>query len=148
MKKKLDNILLKYRHQSSNIIQVLQDIQAEYNYLPKGALEYVSQRLKISLSTIYSLATFYAAFSLNPRGKHLCTVCVGTACHVRGAATILNEFKRRLNVKPGETTNDMKYTLETVNCLGCCAIGPIVVYDGKYVGEFKLEDVASILKEK
>jgi len=145
--KKYEDILYKYNYKTSNIIQILQDIQAKFNYLPKEALEYVSQRLKIPLSKIYSIATFYAAFSLNPRGKHLCTVCMGTACHVRGAQSILNEFERRLGINSGKTTKDMEHTLETVNCLGCCAIGPIVVYDGKYHGEFKLKDVAKLLKK-
>jgi NADH-quinone oxidoreductase subunit E len=144
--KKVENILREHRYQRSRIIQILQDIQVEFNYLPKEALEYVSQRLKMPLSKIYSIATFYAGFSLNPRGKHLCTVCTGTACHVRGAAAILNEFERKLSIKPGATTKDMNYSLETVNCLGCCAIGPIVVYDGKYIGEFKLKDIGRILK--
>ncbi len=146
--KKVENILKKYEYEISNTIQILEEVQKEYNYLPKEILEYISQRLKIPLSKIYSFVTFYTAFHLNPRGKHLITVCIGTACHVRGAAMILNEFERRLNIKSGETTGDMSYTLETVNCLGCCAIGPIVVYDGKYTGEFKLKDVASLLKEK
>lgn len=100
------------------------------------------------LSKIYSVATFFSTFSLNPRGKHLITVCMGTACHVRGAAIILNEFERRLDIKPGKTTNDMNYSLETVNCLGCCAIGPIVVFDGKYMGEFKLKDVSRVLERQ
>ncbi len=146
--KRIENILKKYEYEISNTIQILEEVQEKYNYLPKEILEYISQRLKIPLSKIYSLATFYTAFSLNPRGKHLITVCVGTACYVRGAAMILNEFERRLNIKSGETTEDMSYTLETVNCLGCCAIGPIVVYDGKYTGEFKVKDVASFLKGK
>lgn len=146
--KNIDTILENYHYRKTNIIQILQDIQSEHNYLPEKILKYVSERLKMPLSTIYSIATFYAAFSLNPRGKHLCTVCMGTACHVRGAAAILNEFERKLDIKAGETTGDMNYSLETVNCLGCCAIGPIVVYDGKYMGEFKLKDVAAVLKEK
>jgi len=146
--KKIEHILHRYRYQKSNIIQILQDIQNEYNYLPERILKYTSYQLKIPLSTIYSIATFYAAFSLNPRGKHLCTVCMGTACHVRGAPTILNEFERRLDIKPGENTKDMKYTLETVNCLGCCAIGPIVVFDGIYMGEFKHTDVSRLLEQK
>lgn len=146
--KKVENILKKYEYKISNTIQILEEVQEKYNYLPKEILEYISQRLKIPLSKIYSFVTFYTAFHLNPRGKHLITVCIGTACHVRGAAMILNEFERRLNIKSGETTEDMSYTLETVNCLGCCAIGPIVVYDGKYTGEFELKDVVSLLKEK
>lgn len=146
--KKLEHILEKHHFTTSDIIQILQDIQTEFNYLPKDILEYTSQRLRIPLSIIYSIATFYTAFSLTPRGKHLCTICMGTACHVRGAATILSEFERRLGIRSGETTDDMNYSLETVNCLGCCAIGPIVVYDGKYYGEFKLKNVSKFLKKK
>ncbi len=148
MVKKIDSILHKYRHQSSSIIQILQDVQAGHNYLPQEVLRYISKRLKMPLSKIYSVATFFSTFSLNPRGKHLITVCMGTACHVRGAAIILNEFERRLDIKPGKTTNDMNYSLETVNCLGCCAIGPIVVFDGKYMGEFKLKDVSRVLERQ
>lgn len=146
--KKLDKILRKYDYNSANIIQILQDIQSLYRYLPREVLATTSQKLKMPLNKIYSIATFYSAFSLSPRGKHSCTVCVGTACHVRGAPTILNEFERELGIKAGETTSDMKYTLATVNCLGCCAIGPIVVYDGTYIGEFKLKDVPRVLEEK
>jgi len=146
--KKLEHILEKHHFKTSDIIQILQDIQVEFHYLPKEVLEYASQRLRIPLSKIYSIATFYTAFSLTPRGKHICTVCMGTACHVRGAATILNEFERRLGIKSGETTEDKNCSLETVNCLGCCAIGPIVIYDGKYYGEFKLKNVSKFLEEK
>ena len=145
---KIDKMLQKYNYDSTNIIQILQDIHVLYNYLPAKVLKYVSKRLKVPLSKVYSPATFYTAFSLKPRGKHLITVCMGTACHVRGATTILSEFKRRLGIKHGETTRDMDYTLETVNCLGCCAIGPIIVYDGKYIGEFKLKDVTKVLQGK
>ena len=146
--KRLDRTLRKYDYNTANIIQILQDIQSLYKYLPRDILVAISQKLKMPLNKIYSIATFYSAFSLSPRGEHSCTVCVGTACHVRGAPTILSEFERELGIKAGETTGDMKYTLATVNCLGCCAIGPIVVYDGKYIGEFELKDVAGILKEK
>ena len=146
--KNIDSVLQKYENRRSNIIQILEDIQRLYNYLPKDVLRYIEIRLKIPLSIIYSIATFYSTFSLKPRGKHLITVCMGTACHVQGSATILNEFKRRLKINPGENTPDMKYTLETVNCLGCCAIGPIVVYNQKYLGEFKLKDIPKVLEEK
>ena len=148
MANKLDSILSRYGHHHSQIIQILQDIQVVYNYLPEDALRYVSEKLKMPLSKIYSIATFYSAFSLTPRGKHLITVCMGTACHVRGAAIILTEFERRLNIKSGETTKDMNYSLETVNCLGCCAIGPIVVSNGKYMGEFKLNDVLGVCEKQ
>jgi len=144
--KKIGRILEGYGDDAHNIIQILQDIQTDYNYLPKDVLDFVSKKLHLPLSKIYSIATFYNAFSLNPRGKHLITVCMGTACHVRGAPTILSEFERRLEIKSKETTKDMRYTLETVNCLGCCAIGPIVVCDGKYHGEFKMKDVSKILE--
>ncbi|MBN2620213.1 NADH-quinone oxidoreductase subunit NuoE [candidate division WOR-3 bacterium] len=141
-------IIDRYPEGGHSVIQVLQDIQNEFNYLPRERLVEVSQVLRIPLSRLYSIATFYSAFSLNPRGKHVVTVCMGTACHVRGAAAILSEFERKLGVKPGQTTNDKKYTLETVNCLGCCAIGPIVVFDKRYIGEFKLDQVDKLLKEK
>ncbi len=144
--KKIETILSEYKNQKSSIIQILQDIQSEFNYLPRPALEYTSQRLRVPLSKIYSIATFFSAFSLKPRGTHHLTVCLGTACHVRGAPTILAEFERKLGIKPSENTQDKKYSLETVNCLGCCAIGPIVVDNGKYHGEFKLKDVARLLK--
>ncbi len=144
--RELEKTLGKYKNPSSSIIQILQDIQAEYNYLPLEGLEYLSWKLHIPLSHIYSIATFYSAFSLKPKGKHICTICMGTACHVRGAPTILNEFERRLGITAGENTADMEYTLETVNCLGCCAVGPIVVFDGTYHGEFELKDVPRLLK--
>jgi NADH-quinone oxidoreductase subunit E len=109
-------------------------------------LEEVSQRLQIPLTRIYYLATFYRAFSLTPRGRHLVTVCTGTACHVKGAASILNTMERELKVKAGETTSDKEYTLETVNCLGSCAQAPLVVIDGAYHGKMLGTKVLSLLK--
>ncbi len=144
----INELLRKYDYKSNNIIQILQDIQEEYNYLPREILNEVSEGLRIPLSKVYSIATFYNIFSLKPRGKHIVTVCVGTACHVRGAQSILNEFEQRLGIKSKENTPDMKYTLESVNCLGCCAIGPVVVYDGKFHGGFKTKDVSKLLGEK
>jgi len=123
------------RNGAGDLIAVLQEIQDRDHYLSEKALRDVSERLCIPLIDVYSVATFFRAFSLKPRGKHVCTVCVGTACHVRGAEGILDKLSDRLGVAPGETTPDGHYTLETVNCLGCCAIGPIVVRDGKYFGE-------------
>ena len=143
----IDKILKRYSDPASSIIQVLQDIQHLHNYLPEKVLEYVASRIHVPLARIYSIATFYSAFSLKPRGEHLVTVCMGTACHLRGAPTILEELERRLGIKPFENTKDMKYSLETVNCLGCCAIGPIVVKDGTYHGEFRLDDVSKLLEE-
>jgi NADH-quinone oxidoreductase subunit E len=142
----LEKILKKHDYEKSSLLAILQDIQAVENYLPRKALEEVSQKLQVALTQIYYLATFYRAFSLIPRGRHLVTVCTGTACHVKGAATILNTVERELAVKPGETTPDKEYTLETVNCLGSCALAPLVVVDGHYHGRMMGSKVLSLLK--
>ena len=116
----------------TGLISILEDIQADYSYLPEEALRIVSEKTGRSLVDIYGVATFYKAFSLKPRGKHLISACLGTACHVRGGQAVASEFQRQLGIKPGETTSDNLITLETVNCLGACALGPIVVVDGHY----------------
>ena len=108
----------------------------------------ISKKLEIPLINIYGIATFFKSFSLTPRGKHLLTVCIGTACHVRGGPRILEELERKLKIKAGETTEDKLYTLESVNCLGCCAIGPIVMKDGEYFGQMTIGKVSSQVKEK
>ncbi len=145
MASKLDSILLKHGHNHSHIIQILQDIQVVYNYLPEDALRYVSDKLKMPLSKIYSIATFYSAFSLTPRGRHLCTVCMGTACHVRGAPRVLDRITEKLKIQSGETTEDNMFTLETVNCLGACALAPIVVIDGRYYGQTTVNKIDKLL---
>jgi NADH:ubiquinone oxidoreductase subunit E/NAD-dependent dihydropyrimidine dehydrogenase PreA subunit len=114
------------------LIQIMQDINVQYRYLPEYALQYLSEKLDVSLPHVYHVATFYTAFSLKPRGKHIIKVCMGTACHARGAPKILEEFERQLEIPNGETTSDLMYTLETVNCLGCCALGPVVMIDEDY----------------
>ncbi|MDP2990271.1 MAG: NAD(P)H-dependent oxidoreductase subunit E [Kiritimatiellota bacterium] len=128
----LDQALTKYPAQRSSLISVLQEVNAKLGYLPEASLRGVSGRLQVPLSEVYHVATFYTAFSLKPRGRHIVKVCTGTACHVRGAPRILDELMRQLNVVSGETTGDGKFTLETVNCLGACALGPVVVIDGRY----------------
>jgi NADH-quinone oxidoreductase subunit E len=143
---KIDRILRRYRNQKSSLISILHDVQTEYNYLPKESLEKIAEMIGVPLSRVYSTATFFKAFSLKPRGKHLITVCLGTACHVRGAPRIAEEIERILGIKSGETTENQNFTLETVNCLGCCAIGPIMVVDNKYFGEITTAKIASILK--
>jgi NADH-quinone oxidoreductase subunit E len=143
---KIDRILRRYRNQKSYLISILHDVQTEYNYLPKESLEKIAEKIGVPLSRVYSTATFFKAFSLEPRGKHLITVCLGTACHVRGAPRIVEEIERILGIKPGETTKDKNFTFETVNCLGCCAIGPIMVVDNKYFGEITTAKIASVLK--
>lgn len=140
-----EGILKKHGFEGTKIIQVLTDIQSHYNYLPRENLEYVSRRMRVPLSKIYSIATFYAAFSLNPRGKHLITVCTGTACFVRGVSDVLKRIEDRLAVKAGFTTEDDMFTLETVNCLGACALAPIVVVDGEYYGQTTVQKVDAIL---
>jgi NADH:ubiquinone oxidoreductase subunit E len=144
---KISAIVGSYRGEGGALIAILQDIQAEYNYLPPNALKNVAEKLNIPLISVYGIATFYKAFSLKPRGKHLVTVCLGTACHVRGAKRILAEVQKKLNVKRGETTEDKMFTLETVNCLGACALGPIMVVDGEYHGQMDTRKVDSVLEK-
>ena len=142
----IDGILDRYERAPSAIIAILQDLQEEVNYLPEGALCYVAKRLDIPASKVYSLATFYRAFSLEPRGRHLIHVCTGTACHVRGAVKILDALEREIGIHAGETDEQMLFTLETVNCLGACALGPVVVMDGEYHGQMTGAKAARLVK--
>lgn len=146
LEEKVKSILDSYQRDKGLLISILQDTQAEYNYLPKETLIQISQGLDIPLSQVYSVATFFKAFSLKPRGRHIINVCLGTACHVRGATRILETIERELSIKPGDTTKDLKYTLETVNCVGACALGPIVIVDGKYSGQMKADKVKPLLE--
>jgi len=145
IEEKVESILDNYQREEGMLVSMLQDIQAEYNYLSREALAQVSQGLDVALSQVYSVATFFKAFSLKPRGRHIINVCLGTACHVRGAVRILEEMERELDIKSGETTEDFKYTMETVNCVGACALGPIVIIDGKYSGQMKSNKVKPLL---
>jgi NADH-quinone oxidoreductase subunit E len=129
-----------------SLIAVLSEIQDRYHYLPHNALVLLSETLAIPLSQIYSVATFYNAYSLKPRGTHLVRMCMGTACHVRGAAQILNRLETKLNIHAGETTPDRNVTLETVNCLGACALGPITVMDGTYNGQMDIAKADRMIK--
>lgn len=130
--KKILNIIKKHDNSKGELIAILEDIQENYTYLPEEALRLVAKETGHSLTDIYGVATFYKAFSLKPKGKHCVSVCLGTACHVRGAQKIVDEFSQELGIKPGETTSDKEISLETVNCLGACALGPTVVADGHY----------------
>lgn len=134
MEKEVEALLADCDKTSEDLIMVLQDIQGKYNWLPREALEYVSRRLDVPLAQIYHIGTFYKAFSLEPRGKHILQVCTGTACHVRGSKFILEGLERDHGLRAGKTTEDKLFTLECVNCLGACALGPILVVDGKYIG--------------
>jgi len=144
---KVDAFIDKYGGEQRALTALLLDIQTEYNYLPQGALRRVAERMGMPLIRVYQVAAFYKAFSLKPRGKHLITVCLGTACHVRGAVRIVEQAGRSLGIAPGETSKDRQFTLETVNCLGCCALGPIMVVDGKYHGKMSASRVDRVLRE-
>jgi NADH-quinone oxidoreductase subunit E len=133
--KPVDKIINQYQEKRTAIISILHDIQDQYNHLPKEALKQVAVRLNMDLNNIYGVATFYKSFSLIPKGKHSITLCLGTACHVRGAPKILKEMTKHLSIEPGETTKDTKFSLQVVNCLGVCAIGPVMFVDGKFYGE-------------
>lgn len=146
-KEKIQAFIDKHQGQKKSLIVILQDIQTEYNYLPEESLRFVAKALDIPLTDVVGVATFYRAFSLTPRGKHICTVCQGTACHVRGGPRILDEFERRLKIRAGQTTKDGQFTLETVACLGCCAIGPVVVVDRDYHAHTTVRNVGAILKK-
>jgi len=143
---RVESILDKYQHDQGLLVSILHAVQSEFYYLPEDTLEAVSRGLGIPLTQVYSVATFFKAFSLKPRGRHLINVCLGTACHVRGAVKVLEKMERELKILPGETTQDLKFTLETVNCVGACALGPIVTIDGKYHGQMTIDKVDSVLK--
>ena len=141
----IHQIVESHQNDRGGLISILEEIQARFSYLPEEALRIVAQKTGRSLVDIYGVATFYRSFSLNPRGKHLISVCLGTACHVRGGPGVADEFKRQLGIKAGETTPDKEITLETVNCLGACALGPVVVVDGHYFPNTSSRDVKEII---
>ena len=140
-------IVKEYRGKRGSLMPVLQRINHDYNYLPAELLKYVSRELNIPLSLIYNVATFYKAFSLTERGKHVIKVCQGTACHVRGAKRVLEEFERVLSIPAGRNTDDMLFTLETVNCVGACALAPVVMVDREYYGHMSPGKVAKVIDE-
>jgi len=145
--KKVDEIIDKYNAEKSSLIGIFQDIQAEWRYLPREAISRVVERLGIPVTQAYMVATFYKSFSLVPRGEHEIHVCLGTACHLRGGQRLVENFERILKVKTGETTADMKFTLETVNCLGACALAPLVRVDQKNYGKMSGDKIGKIIKE-
>jgi len=144
--KPLRDILDQHTAEPSALISILQDVQLEYNYLPPEALREVATALDVPLSKAYSVATFYSAFSLEPKGKRVLRVCMGTACHVRGAGLILDELVRRLEIKPGQTTECGEYTLESVNCVGTCAMAPVVMVNEQYYGKMRINTIKRMLK--
>jgi len=143
---KIDKIINKYQGDAGSLIQVLLEIQSENRWLPKEALAKVSKKLKVPLNRIQHIVTFYKAFSLLPKGRHEVHVCTGTACHVRGAPRLLDSVQDLIGIRPGETDLDLKFSLETVNCVGCCALGPVMVVDGEYHGKMAPAKSEEVLK--
>ena len=144
---RIDQIIDGHQAEASALIQVLLEIQSEHHWLPKKALERVSEKLQVPLTRIQHIATFYKAFSLVPKGRHEIHLCMGTACHVRGATRILDTVQDVTGIKPGETDLDLKFSLETVNCLGCCALGPVMEIDGQAHGKMAPGETADVLKD-
>jgi NADH-quinone oxidoreductase subunit E len=144
---RIDQIIDKHQGEASSLIQVLLDIQSENHWLPKEALERVSEKLQVPLTRILHIATFYKAFSLVPKGRHEIHICMGTACHVRGAPRVLDTVQGLTGIKAGETDLDLKFSLETVNCLGCCALGPVMEIDGKTHGKMTTAETADIINK-
>jgi NADH:ubiquinone oxidoreductase subunit E len=146
MEQKVREIIERYGNDKSFVIPILQDIQREYNYLPREALDALCRILGVPQSLVYHLATFYRAFSLTPKGTYRLSLCMGTACHVRGAPQISDHLERTLGIKPGETTKDLQFSFETVNCLGACALGPILVVNDEYHGQMTIAKTSKVLK--
>ena len=144
---KIDQIIEKFKNEKGTIIGLMQDIHGEYRYLPEEVLLRVSAELDIPMAKLYTLATFYKSFRLEPVGKHHVRVCIGTACHVNGATKIVETLERELGVKSGQTTEDNQFTLETVNCLGACALGPLVLVDGEYHGKIDQGKLKKLLNK-
>jgi len=146
-KVELDKILEKYEREAGGLIPILQEVQKIYGYLPEEALILVSEEMDIPLSKIYGVVTFYTQFSLTPRGRNVVRLCRGTACHVRGARLVLRSVEQALRIKEGETTDDFKFSLETVACLGACAMGPVMVVNLTYFGKMSPRKVESVLRQ-
>ena len=143
----LDTIIEEqFNKDKENLIMILQEIQKKYNYLPQASLIYLSEKIGVPISTIFGVGTFYSTFSLEPRGKHIISVCLGTACHVRGAEKVRDRIQESLNLKDGQTTEDMLFTLESVRCLGCCSLGPVVRVDDDIYGRITSDMTGKILE--
>ncbi|OHD63671.1 MAG: hypothetical protein A2176_05950 [Spirochaetes bacterium RBG_13_51_14] len=145
--RKIDSIIARYEKSEESLLAVLQDLQREFNYVPKEGIIRLSQAMDVPLSKIYAMGTFYKALSLNPRGRHVIKVCTGTACHLKGAGLMVEAIERDLNVRCGETTQDKNFTLETVNCVGACAMSPVVVVGDDYHGHISPSKVTDTIKK-
>ena len=147
IREQLDDILSQYSGENSNLIPILQEAQERFGYLPEEVMQGIAKFLRLSESTVFGVSTFYAQFKLTPTGKRTVRVCRGTACHVRGGAQILREVQKRLGIKPGETTNDLEYALETIACFGSCALAPVMVIDKNVYGRMTTTKVGNILAD-
>jgi len=145
-KNKIDQIINKHEGKAGSLIHVLLEIQSENRWLPQEALEKVSEKLKVPLSRVLHIATFYKTFSLIPKGRHEVHVCTGTSCHVRGSTRLLDKVQDLIGIRPGETALDLKFSVETVNCLGCCALGPVMEVDGKHHARIEPAMAEDVLK--
>ena len=144
---RIDRIIDKHRGEASSLIQILLEIQSENRWLPRKTLERIGEKLGVPLTRILHIASFYKAFSLVPKGRHEVHICMGTACHVRGATRVLDTAQERMGIKPGETDLDLTFSLETVNCLGCCALGPVMEVDGRTHGKITPGEAEDVLKK-
>ncbi|MDQ7780602.1 MAG: NAD(P)H-dependent oxidoreductase subunit E [Planctomycetota bacterium] len=144
---RIDRIVAAHGGEASSLIQILLDIQSENHWLPAEALERVAEKLRVPPTRVRHIATFYKAFSLVPRGRHEVRVCMGTACHVRGAQRVLDSVQDQIGIKAGETDMDLDFSLETVNCIGCCALGPVMEINGKTHGRLSPDRTAGVLKD-
>lgn len=144
---KLPNLFERHPDKPESLIMVLQEIQREYNYLPCEALKRTAEKFDVPLSKVFSVATFYNSFSLNPKGKKVVRICVGTACHIRGAALIQDQLEHELGIAAGETSEDLEFTLEVVSCVGACAMAPVVTVNEKYYGSVKPDRARKLLKD-
>lgn len=145
--KKIQKVINKMPLDKKQLIMMLQNIQQEFHYLPKESIRLVAEYLNMPQSTVYSAATFYKSFSLVPRGENIIKVCKGTACHIKGADLIINQLDSGIGIKPGQTTKDMKYTIEVVNCVGACAMAPVMIVNDKYFGEVRCNRATKIAKK-
>jgi len=143
----IDAIIDRYEKAPSALLAIMQDVQDQERYLPREAMDRIAEQLQVPIARVYQMATFFESFHLEPRGKHICTVCMGTACHVRGAKRLVEELERDLDILSGQTTGDLMFTIEEVNCVGACALGPLVIIDGEYHGTMTSDRLGKVVKK-
>jgi NADH-quinone oxidoreductase subunit E len=143
----IDAIIDRYNSAPSALLAIMQDVQDAERYLPREAMDRIAEKLKVPIGRVYQMATFFESFHLEPRGKHVCTVCMGTACHVRGAERLVEQLERDLDIPSGSTTKDMMFTIEEVNCVGACALGPLVIINGEYHGNMTSGSLQKVVKK-